>query len=243
MFMMEEKNIQKKKKPKFIRQGIKIKNGLKKAWRRPKGHQSKMRRKELGHRKLPSKGYRNQKEIRGTINGQKFFMIKNVDDIKSVAEGSLVIVSSTIGTKKMIEIFKIAKEKNIKIFNKIKLKKMYKRIKELKKKKSKNKEEEKETSPEEKKVKEPEIKEENLEKEKPEEVKGKEPEEEKSEEGKPGEEKSKEEKLEEKKSEGEEPEEVKPVEGGPKEKKTEEEKPEEKKSEGEEPEEEKREGE
>ena len=143
MFIMEGKNIQKRKKPKFKRQGVSIKKALKDSWRRPKGHQSKMRRREAGHGALPSKGYMNPKKIRGTIDGQKYTYIENLNDIKSVPDNSLVIVSSNIGVKKMIEIFKIAKEKKIKIYNKSKLKKMYKRIKELNAKKGKEKKENK----------------------------------------------------------------------------------------------------
>ncbi len=142
--------VEKKKKPKFVRQGYGIKKSLGDEWRRPKGHQSKMRRKMKGHRKMPSKGYRNPRELRGMVNGEKVFTVRNVEELRNLNDGVQVIISSTLGTKKLSEIVKIAKEKKIKILNREKLKKLWNRIKELKaRKKEKPKEEKQEQKPEE----------------------------------------------------------------------------------------------
>lgn len=132
---------EKRKKPKFVRQGYGRKKALDDNWRRPKGHQSKMRKKIAGKGALPSKGYRAPKSIRGTINGEKFYYVSNKKDLESVPEGAQIIISSTLGTKKMSEMLPSIKEKKIKILNKNKLKKVYavkKKIQARKKEKTKN---------------------------------------------------------------------------------------------------------
>ncbi len=139
---------EKRKKPKFVRQGYGIKKALDDNWRRPKGHQSKMRRKESGKGAIPSKGYRSPKSIRGTINGEKFYYISNKNDLESVSEGAHVIISSTLGTKKMSELLPTIKKKKIKILNKNKLKKIY-AVKKKLSKKTKGNGHEKENKPKE----------------------------------------------------------------------------------------------
>ncbi len=139
---------EKRKKPKFVRQGYGRKKSLDDNWRRPKGHQSKMRKKIAGKGKIPSKGYRSPKTLRGKVDGKDVFYVKNISDLSNVPNGGNIIISSTLGTKKVSEMMPIIKEKKIIVINKNKLKKIYlkkRKIKE-KSKKSKSSETKKENS-------------------------------------------------------------------------------------------------
>lgn len=60
---MNNKNVIRKKKPKFIRQDTNRAKKFKIKWRKPKGMHSKLRLNKKGHQKSPSQGYRAPKKL------------------------------------------------------------------------------------------------------------------------------------------------------------------------------------
>ena len=137
----------KKKKPDFIRQCANKKKRLGKKYRRAKGIDSKMRLKLKGHLRNISKGYKSPKAVRGlSREGLIQVRISSLNDLKNIdKEKQGIIIASSVGLKKKIEIIKKAKKQGIKILN-IKdpdayLKKIEEMLKEKREKKEKEKEE------------------------------------------------------------------------------------------------------
>ncbi|MBW2978142.1 50S ribosomal protein L32e, partial [Candidatus Woesearchaeota archaeon] len=108
----------KKKKPEFVRQDTKRKK-LELKWRKPKGLHAKMRKKLKGYRKSPSPGYGSPRKVKNLhksgLNTMLVASIKNLEKINPETDG--IILSSTLGLRKKIEIIKKAIEKKIKILN------------------------------------------------------------------------------------------------------------------------------
>jgi len=148
----------KNKKPDFVRQEYKRRKTLAEKWRKPKGLQSKMRRKFKGRRKSPSTGYGSPKEIKGfDVSGLKQIYVNSINDLENVdAKEEGIILSTRIGLRKKIEIIKKATEKKIKILNIKNTEEFLKKVEEQRKK-DKEKREEK-TKEKEKKKKEKEKK-------------------------------------------------------------------------------------
>lgn len=115
---MADKN---KKKPKFLRRGTKKLSKLgkkrkkKQKWRRARGRHNKIRQKEKGYARAPEIGYGASKEIRGTIEGLKPLLIKNLNDVDKANEKNIIIISRTIGKKKRQELLKKIEERKLKI--------------------------------------------------------------------------------------------------------------------------------
>ncbi len=130
----------------------------KQVWRRPKGRDNKMREKRKGYPKTVSVGYIGDKEVKGTIEGKKSIMIRNVKDLEMINKNEIGIIGN-IGKKKKIEIAKKAKEKGIPIHN-LNIKTFLAEVEKRKAKKEKTKTEK------EVKEKKKEIKEEKTEKKK-----------------------------------------------------------------------------
>lgn len=113
--LLQLRKVLKKKKPKFLRQDAHKLKRLGRKWRRPKGMDSKMRRRLRGYRKSPSVGYSSPKKVRGlTSNGKKAIIIHNVKDLQNTKD---IIISKKVGIKKKIEIIKKAQELGINILN------------------------------------------------------------------------------------------------------------------------------
>jgi|TARA_Y100000310_G_scaffold167856_1_gene167798 large subunit ribosomal protein L32e len=145
----------KNKRPKFIRQDYGLVKRVKKNWRKPKGVHSKMRHKIKSKRKMVSSGYRVPAATRGLVEGLKSVMVNNIGDLEGLdKEESGIIISSSTGSKKKVEIIKKATEMGIKILNlngdefikKIEEKTAIKKEKKEKIKESKKKAKEKEDS-------------------------------------------------------------------------------------------------
>jgi large subunit ribosomal protein L32e len=117
------KGIRRKKKPKFIRQQNlleKFRHRKKEKWRKPKGMHSKLRRSKSGHRKKPSPGYGSDRRIRAMHpSGMKVVYVHSVSELQAVKDKSRegILVHSTVGLKKKMEIIKKAKESGIKVLN------------------------------------------------------------------------------------------------------------------------------
>ena len=118
----EKLNLRKKikaKKPKFIRQDAHKKVRLGTAWRRPKGWQSKIRLNRAGYRKAISVGYGSPKEVYGLHpSGLAMVKVQTVAEISNLDAASQgIIIGSTVGTKKKIDLIKEAQGKGITILN------------------------------------------------------------------------------------------------------------------------------
>lgn len=106
----------KKRKPTFKRsqtnQFAKLAKG---GYRKPKGMGNKMRRTRRGHLRLPTVGYGSPREVKG-LNREGFreIMVNNVSDLSKVnAKTDAVVISSTVGGKKKLEI--LAEIKKLKL--------------------------------------------------------------------------------------------------------------------------------
>ncbi|MBI2579945.1 MAG: hypothetical protein HYW27_03520, partial [Candidatus Aenigmarchaeota archaeon] len=107
---------------------------LGKRWRRPKGLQSKLRLKKGGSGMLVSIGYGTKASQRNTVNGVKYCMVSNENDLSS-ADAKAVMISSGVGAKKTAEIAARAKELGVRILNMKKVKRAGK-VNKAKQKKS-----------------------------------------------------------------------------------------------------------
>jgi len=115
---MKKESDKRKKKPKFVRQESNKKKALGSKWRRPKGLQSKLRLSKAGHRKKVSIGYGSSNKTKNLDpSGLKRKWVYNLDDILNVQKDEGIIISSSVGNKKRLEILKKAKEQKIKILN------------------------------------------------------------------------------------------------------------------------------
>lgn len=117
--LLELRNKIKNKKPVFIRQDNPKRPKLSDKWRKPKGIHSKIRHHFKGRRKMPSPGYKSPVEVKGLhTTGLEIVRVFSADDIKKLdKEKQGIVISKAVGTKKRLEILKIAKELNIKILN------------------------------------------------------------------------------------------------------------------------------
>ena len=110
---------------KFLRQNwFRLKRlGLK--WRKPRGSQSKTRKQKAGKPAIPKIGYKKPENQRGLINGGRPKLIRRVEDI---GDAKLVIISSTTGLKKLIEIYKYCKKHGIKVVNHKKFARVFEKL-------------------------------------------------------------------------------------------------------------------
>lgn len=150
--LLEVRKEMKERKPVFIRQDNPKRMKLNYKWRKPKGIHSKIRHRFKGRRKMPSPGYKSPVKVKGLhASGLKFvniFSAENLDGIKKDSEG--IVVAKSVGMRKQLEIFKKAKENNIKVLN-VNVDEKIKKIEEFINSKKK-KEAKKPESKEEKKV-------------------------------------------------------------------------------------------
>ena len=113
------RNRMKLKKPDFIRQDIRKKARLKIKWRKPRGLDSKIRRKLNGRAKPVSQGYRSPKNVRGLHQGGlRQFIIRTIKDVDKLSPKEYcLIISSSLGKKKRVEALKKAGEKGFQVVN------------------------------------------------------------------------------------------------------------------------------
>lgn len=105
----------KKHKPHFMRQnaGKKIEVGTK--YRKPRGYQSKMRRRKAGYSPMPSQGYRAPVLVRGkTADGTTKVMVHAISDLEKInVKTESAQIGSTVGAKKRIQLLTFIQEKKI----------------------------------------------------------------------------------------------------------------------------------
>lgn len=109
----------KQKKPDFVRQESWRYKRVKEKWRRPRGLDSKMRRKIKGWPKTPEIGYRGPKLARGLHpSGYEEVLIHNPDELESLSpETQAARIARTVGARKRVEIIAKARSKGIHILN------------------------------------------------------------------------------------------------------------------------------
>jgi len=108
-----------RKKPKFLRQGAKFLKRLGEKWRKPRGSQSKVRKRKKGKAKMPEVGYRAPKELRGLHpSGLREVLVRNLKDVEKVNPKEEVIrIASSVGKKLKEKILKRAEELKIRVLN------------------------------------------------------------------------------------------------------------------------------
>jgi len=111
-------------------------------WRRPKGRQSKMRRHKGGAGAMVQVGFGTSAAERNKINGMHFIVVRSMKDLDFAKEA--VIISSSIGSKKTLEIAKKARELRLHVLNMKKIHRADKIESEIKKNKEKKAKEKKE---------------------------------------------------------------------------------------------------
>ena len=106
-----------RKRPKFIRAEFHRLKRLQTSWRRPRGIDSKMRKKLKGKRKRPSTGYRNPALVKGLHpSGKEIVRVFNIYDLEGVDSSEQIIqIGSTVGSRKRTNIINLAEEKDIHI--------------------------------------------------------------------------------------------------------------------------------
>lgn len=120
----EEKPLKKReyikhKKPSFKRQESWRYKRLKENWRRPRGIDSKMRKKVKGWPPSPGVGYRRPKKTRGLHpSGYEEILAHTLDDVEKInPETQAMRIAHTVGARRRIEISAKAKELGIHILN------------------------------------------------------------------------------------------------------------------------------
>ncbi len=112
--------VERKKKPKFVRKDgnkqVKLGRGRKsqQRWVWPRGRHNKFREKRKGHRKNPSIGYSQAREIRGQVQGLQPVLVNNVQDLQKIDKQNELAVFASIGLKKKVEMAKKARELGLK---------------------------------------------------------------------------------------------------------------------------------
>ncbi len=120
-----EKKIEKRSKPKFLRNDwhkkIKLGSTVKRnrKWRGAKGRHNKLRLNRKGHTQRPKVGWGSSNEIKNKVEGLEVIRVENLKDLENVGKGVGIMIGR-IGKKKREEIIVKAKEKKIKILNRYK---------------------------------------------------------------------------------------------------------------------------
>ena len=108
-----------RKKPKFRKQGINYLKRIRVRWRKPRGRDSKLAKKEKSKGGYPNVGYRAPKETRGLHpSGLEEVYVQNIKDLEKIdVKKQVGRLSATIGKRKRQIIVKKAEEMKIRLLN------------------------------------------------------------------------------------------------------------------------------
>ncbi len=117
--LLEIRKSMKARKPNFrIQNSNDPKKRFSGRWKRPKGLQSKIRERRKGNPRYIEPGYGSPAAVRGAAAEGLFpVVVSNVGDLSKVGDSHGVVISSTVGLRKKIEIVKAAVERNLKLLN------------------------------------------------------------------------------------------------------------------------------
>jgi large subunit ribosomal protein L32e len=116
--LLRIRKLQKSKKPDFIRQESWRYKRVKSSWRRPRGRDSRMRKKDAGWPKSVSIGYRSPRKVSGLHpSGFEEILIYNPKDLEKVNSKNVVRIGHTVGLKKRLMIIEKASELNLRVLN------------------------------------------------------------------------------------------------------------------------------
>jgi len=116
--LLEVRKTIKDKKPDFKQQNFGRKKRISDRWRKPKGHQSKMRHRFKGYPIMVSKGWRSPVEVRGLhLKGYETVLVSNVAQVEKVDKSKAIIIAGTVGDKKRLAIIEKAESLNIPVLN------------------------------------------------------------------------------------------------------------------------------
>ncbi len=117
--LMKLKRENRKKKPAFKRQEQDFEIHLKNAWRRPRGRHSKLRKHEKGRGAHPSSGYCSPSAVKGLnrLGFQEVRVFTPADLEFLEPEKHSVVIGSSVGKKKRMDILKKASEMKLRVEN------------------------------------------------------------------------------------------------------------------------------
>lgn len=117
--LLEIRKSMKARKPNFkIQNSNDPKKRFSGRWKRPKGLQSKIRERRKGNPRYIEPGYGSPAAVRGAAAEGVFpVLVRNISDLSKVGESQGIVISSTVGLRKKVEIAKAAVERNLKLLN------------------------------------------------------------------------------------------------------------------------------
>ncbi|MGC9444361.1 MAG: 50S ribosomal protein L32e [Candidatus Methanospirareceae archaeon] len=108
----------KRRRIKFERYGWRSKKKLSKSWRRPRGHDNKMREHIAAKGPHVTVGYRRKKEERGLHpSGVREVLVHNAKELEEAAAGTAVRIAATVGKRKRGDIETAAAELGLRVLN------------------------------------------------------------------------------------------------------------------------------
>ena len=109
----------KRKKPDFVRQESWRYVRVKENWRRPRGIDSKMRKRVKGWPECPRVGYRGPRLARGLHpSGLKEVLVHRVEELEPLNPNEHAVrISARVGRLKRMQIFERAQELGLKVLN------------------------------------------------------------------------------------------------------------------------------
>ena len=108
-----------RKLPKFKRWLSQTYMRLDESWRKARGSQSKIRRKEKSKFKMPNVGYGAPRHLRYVHpSGFREVLVHNLKELEKIDSSKQAVkIAHTVGRKKRIDILKRAEEMKIKVLN------------------------------------------------------------------------------------------------------------------------------
>ena len=129
---LELRKAKKRRKPNFASQDSHKKVEIPTGYRKPRGWQSKIRLNKKGYRKKVKPGYKSPGDVRNMHPSGLFpVVVSTPADIANITEERGIIISSTVGTKKRLEIIDAAQKANVTILNIKNVDEFKKEVKEI----------------------------------------------------------------------------------------------------------------